>query len=341
MKSIRLRSPDPRRHDHPDEPYLSRLTGQLPPLVFIMGDHRSGTTVLYQSLIETGAFDYTSAYHIIAAAELLRNRIEGTEASARAALQADFDQYVGSDRIIDGIEASPDTPEEFGFVLQNAGAGRYLNPKSLPYFRQFVEKMAFLSDGTRPLLLKSPWDFGSFVPIYEMFPTAKFVFIHRDPESLVNSKLRALEALMKRPGQYMIRLSRDYARLTRHPLLFRLVRWMIASPGMIPQMVRQSQQYADYYFRNIAKIPESQRVEMTYHSLCAAPNETIERVLNTVGVTPHEPLRLDEKIKPRKLQLDPRVAAKKSMMQSRLSRYVEFQRSLEESLLPHAAEMAS
>lgn len=332
MTSIRLRSSDPRDNSHPDEPHLSRLSDEMPPLVFIMGDHRSGTTVLYQSLLETGAFDYTSAYHIIAAAELLRNRLEGTEARAIAAINTDFERTMGGNRLLDGISASAQTPEEYGFMLQNAGVGDRITRRSLPYFRQFVAKLKFLSDGSRPLLLKNPWDFGNFVPVWEWFPSATLVFIHRDPMEIASSKLRALQSLIQRPSPYMAKLSRSYARLAERSWQFSALRWLLSSnwvtKRMIRRMVLQSQQYANYYFQHIATIPASQRVDLSYAGLCASPNETVQRILHTVGVTPTVNWNLAERIKPRKLELEPHVISLKPLFASRLSGYTDYLHTL-------------
>jgi hypothetical protein len=293
-----------------------------------MGDHRSGTTLLYQSLISTGAFDFTSAYHIIAAAELLRNRIEGTEAAVKAGLSEEFERYVGSDRVIDGIPVSTETPEEYGFVLQNAGVGHQITARNLPYFRQFAAKMGFLGDGARPLLLKNPWDFGNFVPIWEWFPTAKFVFLHREPEAIISSKLRVVRTVLSGPNAYMAQLSRHYAQMVKKPWICSTLRRLVSLNWVAKRMMRQSERYVDYYFRNIARIPESQRVELSYQSLCHAPNEMIERILHTVGVEAAGELKLDETIKPRKLELDPLVVSLKPQIESRFARYLNFLQTL-------------
>ena len=49
---------------------LSDFTGQL---VFIMGCHRSGTSLLYHLLAYTGAYNYVSAYDSICYNELIQN----------------------------------------------------------------------------------------------------------------------------------------------------------------------------------------------------------------------------------------------------------------------------
>src|SRR5262252_9967796 len=70
-----------------DAPYLDRLTELPSELLFIMGCHRSGTSMLYHLLAYTGQLDYVSSYDVIKYDELLYNRITGREAKVKADLQ--------------------------------------------------------------------------------------------------------------------------------------------------------------------------------------------------------------------------------------------------------------
>ena len=81
-----------RRYDNPplDAPYLAELPAAASQLVFIMGCHRSGTSMLYHLLAYTGQLDYISAYDIIKYDELLYNRITGREDVVKADLRASF-----------------------------------------------------------------------------------------------------------------------------------------------------------------------------------------------------------------------------------------------------------
>ena len=48
-----------------DQPYLDQLTQTDLQPIFILGDHRSGTTLLYQTLASTHCFNVVKAYHVI------------------------------------------------------------------------------------------------------------------------------------------------------------------------------------------------------------------------------------------------------------------------------------
>jgi LPS sulfotransferase NodH len=49
---------------------MSRDSGTAPGPIFIMGNHRSGTTWLHLLLAETGCFAYVTAFHVIASSTL-------------------------------------------------------------------------------------------------------------------------------------------------------------------------------------------------------------------------------------------------------------------------------
>ena len=56
--------------------------------VFIVGDHRSGTTVLYQLLASTGAFSVVTAYHVICYDRIVADHLFKQAGAARQRLAA-------------------------------------------------------------------------------------------------------------------------------------------------------------------------------------------------------------------------------------------------------------
>lgn len=92
-----------------DQPYLHLLHDVAFRPVFIIGEHRSGTTILYKLLAATGLFNYVTYYHITHSNELLHNRICQQEAAAKEALQARFATLNLEDRGFDQIRVTPDT----------------------------------------------------------------------------------------------------------------------------------------------------------------------------------------------------------------------------------------
>src|SRR6266571_9440515 len=98
-----------------DAPYLGQLQDPPSELVFIMGCHRSGTSMLYHLLAYTGQLDYLSAYDIIKYDELLHNRITGREAQVKAELQRVLQKEAS--RGLDDLPVGADLPEEYRFVM--------------------------------------------------------------------------------------------------------------------------------------------------------------------------------------------------------------------------------
>ena len=98
-----------------DAPYLEQLQALPSELVFIMGCHRSGTSMLYHLLAYTGQLDYISAYDIVKYDELLYNRITGREAQVKADLQRVLQQE--TTRGLDDLPVGVDLPEEYRFLM--------------------------------------------------------------------------------------------------------------------------------------------------------------------------------------------------------------------------------
>src|SRR5438093_354323 len=98
-----------------DAPYLGQLQALPSSLIFIMGCHRSGTSLLYHLLAYTGQVDYLSAYDIIKYDELLYNRITQRETQVKADLQGVL--QMEANRGLDDLPVGVDLPEEYRFIL--------------------------------------------------------------------------------------------------------------------------------------------------------------------------------------------------------------------------------
>ena len=68
-------------------PYLGRLSELSYRPVFVLGEHRSGTTILYELLARSGSFNYLTAYHTLYFDQLLAHHVRGTTARAREDLR--------------------------------------------------------------------------------------------------------------------------------------------------------------------------------------------------------------------------------------------------------------
>jgi hypothetical protein len=163
-------------------------------LVFLLGSQRSGTTWLHLQLARTGRFRFISAADVCAGVDLA------------------FDN-----RGIDTIPAGPDTPEEYGLII-NRGQLRYDEPdtteETLPLLRALCATKARLEGCDRPLLLKSPPDYpGGIDCLTAAFPDARFVAIQRHPLRTLQSQVRAWRQLVMTRQPYLDRIDGGYRAL--------------------------------------------------------------------------------------------------------------------------------
>ncbi|MGE3277353.1 MAG: sulfotransferase [Vicinamibacterales bacterium] len=161
------------------------------PLIFLLGLQRSGTTWLHLQLARTGCFRFVTAADLCA----------GSTVTA-------------TDRGIDTIPAGPDTPEEYGLVI-NPGRLRFEEPDTtettLPALRALCDRKARGADAGRPLLLKSPPDYPAGVPwLRAAFPSARFVAIQRHPLRTLDSQLRAWRQMVLTRLPYLAQIDRAY-----------------------------------------------------------------------------------------------------------------------------------
>jgi len=139
--------------EQPDAQYLPRLAGVTFAPIFIMGLHRSGTTLLHRLLAETGCFNYFSAYDVVNVQRLLSDHFTGAREAGKQALRDEFKRLGLTTRIIDETPAAPESPLEYGFALMRQTNGRpRITEATLDLFKQTARKIQLTGDPTRPLL---------------------------------------------------------------------------------------------------------------------------------------------------------------------------------------------
>lgn len=285
----------PLEHPSPplDAPYLGQLQELPASLVFIMGCHRSGTSLLYHLLAYTGQVDYLSAYEIIKYDELLHNRLTGREAQVKAALQVVLQQEAS--RGLDELPVGVDCPEEYRFLLGQETPAVVLNAKkrldalffaphlttlTLDAFLRMCRKKRFLAGADRPLVLKNPADFYcNFLTVHQMLPQAKFIFIHRHPLPMLNSYLYGFPAILEQRSNYAALLDKRYDALfsrlqLRRQLFLKVFRSAIICRLLLTRLTQSFQ----YYLTHLPQLPAAQYVSIRYEDLCADPASCLSRI---------------------------------------------------------------
>lgn len=247
--------------------------------VFIMGAHRSGTTILYNLLAESLSAAYLTPFHIASFSTFRRAGLNAALAM-RPKIIGRFSDAQIKDRRFDDFPAGPDTPEEYGFVLP----GGSLTKSTLPHFRSMAEFVCATAEGDpKCLILKNPRDFGRVFSIRRLFPSAAFVFIHRRPEHVLRSRARELRDLFDARSEYQSIIEPFYDRVSRSRFALFLLR---AATRLEPWFnyylaVRQATELRAY-LRYSQTLMSDKDIEIRYEDLCSNPEQTLTHITSHI-----------------------------------------------------------
>ncbi len=309
-----------------DKQYMQKLEKIEFQPVFILGLHRSGTSILYKMLTATGCFNPVTAYHLIKYNQLLHNYINKKEEIAKNELTDLMKQQGQMDRGIDRLEITADFAEEYGFLLGHTTIQMNITSKNVSLFRDLCKKIQFISANNKPILLKNPYDFPNFLYIKKSFPNAKFVFIHRHPFKTLSSTIKAIRLLLSNKYPYTSQLFKIYNILFENPLILSLSRMCFSKFsvfGMI-LLTNDSSKALRYYLKNIKLLSEQDYVFITYEELCKNPKNNIEKIMQSLDITSYNKLDFATFIKPRKTHLDSSVKHLRKFIFKRMKDYFTY-----------------
>ena len=309
-----------------DEQYLSLLQDIDFQPIFIMGTHRSGTTLLYKLLVATGCFNFLTSYHIIKYDEILFNHVNRTEEQAKRELSELFKSMGLKDRIIDNVAIGPDMLEEYGFILVNAGYSQRLNPRNLHVFFELCKKVQFVSAQARPLLLKNPYDYPNFKYVKAALPEAKFIFIHRHPLHVINSQLRTMRTELATKSSYRALIHRRFAELCHSPLILQAARLLVSSNFGLAlwSVTRGFVQSSNYFLQNVGSLPKADFISLRFEDICEDPKTNVDRILRFIGLEQSSTLDYKAFIEPRTVPLLEEVKRKRRSISNKLAIYLAY-----------------
>lgn len=303
-----------------DTQYLKELDHINFQPVFILGVHRSGTSILYKMLTETGCFNPVTAYHLINYHELLTNYHGKKEQQAKQQLTESLRKDGLTDRGIDRLKITADFAEEYGFLLGTRTYQMCITKKNVALFTELCKKIQCIAGNEKPILLKNPYDFPNFLYLKEVFPNARFVFIHRHPLKTISSTLNAVRTLLQEKNPYTTKLSKVYDQCYMNPLLLQPLRFIFHFFGecCVVILSRITKKSTDYYLKNIDKLPKDDYISITYEDFCVHPQETVQKIMETLSLTMVQNIDAAALMKPRNVKLDSAVrklrrSIKKSM----------------------------
>lgn len=248
-----------------------------PPIIFILGLHRSGTTLLYQLLAETGRYRILTAADVVAFSRL---PAPTAHRNGQAAHEFALLRQAGHvNRGVDEIALGPHTPEEYGFILSNWRVGWSLSPRSFALFQELCDGLRD-HNPDRPLLLKNPWDFGNAAFIRARIPTAKFVFLHRNPWHSLGSTHGMMLEYLNRRSPYLALLCDPYRRFVDTGFPRRTARWLCSNRSdlLVRATLWRAASRCKQHLRQRPLLPDSVCHDLRFEDLCADPLTSLRRL---------------------------------------------------------------
>lgn len=271
-------------------------------------------------LAATECFNVVTARHVILFDRIRHGRV-GREQSRRE-LQARFERLGLHDRGVDIFGLSPDSPEEYVFILDNLHAGPAINARNFHVFRHICEVVQRDSGNGRELLLKNPWDFGNIRRVKALLPGARVIYIHRNPFHILGSLHRLVLIAVTQPSAYLAMLNDRYEEFVRSEFPMRVARLLC---DKYPRLLARALIYQVYwltsgYVRHRMTVPQQDQIEIRYESLCERPEETITAILAHFGLQ-GRPLDYSRMIGARASRVGPVVASQRDLVLKMLSPY--------------------
>lgn len=307
-----------------DDKYINKLNNITFDPVFILGLHRSGTSILYKMLGQTNQFNILTAYHILNYDELLYIHENNLEKKKTDEINNLFISKGITNRKTDNMEVTANYAHEYMYVFLKRNYPWKINLKNKHLFDELCKKLKYISDKNYYVLLKNPHDFSNFIYIKKLYPNAKFIFIHRNPIHVISSVMRLWHTNLKNKNEYLALFSKKYDQLFNNPFYLFLTRFYYTShfPIGTLETIYASSKETKYYLKNIKYLSENDYISIKYEDLCKKPNKTISDVMNFLHLESNKDF--GSEIKPRNLDLIPEVRFFSKFIFKKMKSYFEY-----------------
>ncbi|MCW2921747.1 MAG: hypothetical protein JWL76_1621 [Thermoleophilia bacterium] len=234
--------------------------------VFILGSPRSGTTLLYQLLVEAFDVGYLANVHAAQPTDVARVEREQRPRTARSG--SDFESTHGATK-------QPWGPSEAGeFWYRFFDRDRHQVDHAAPEDRTIVQLRAavraFMDACGASVVFKNTINSLRVPALAAALPEARFVLIERD----LTDNARSLLVGRGKRGD--------------------LCTWWGARPTGVEQVehrapaeqvVWQAREVHDVARRALGELPPERTLHVTYDELCAAPRDLVDRVATWLAAT--------------------------------------------------------
>lgn len=244
------------------------------PVVFVVGAPRSGTTLLYQALLQRFRFVYFSnlgaAFYRAPTFAQALERLPPFSSGAGTAFESRFGRTRGW--------RGPHEAARFWYRWFPSGEDVYVAPGATP--RETLDGLrrevaGMIRVGGAPALFKNTFNSMRIAPLCEAFPEASFLVCSRDIVDVATSILRARVAETGRKDGWWSVPPREFPRIRHHPY------WR--------QVVEQAHFVCNQIAADRERFGEERFLEVRYEALCDAPRDQLDRVggfLAARGVAP-------------------------------------------------------
>ena len=231
------------------------------PLIFILASPRTGSTLVYQLLINAFGLGYVSNF---VNDYCWRFPILGAAASRLFArprvvtLQSDHGKTKGW---WGPSEGSALFRRWFGGEHPSQTKSCKVLPGQEPHLRRTMTSLYAMSG--RPIVLKNAWNCFRVEELHRVFPGSRFIWLRRDISASATSDLRARH----RRGSPLIWNSAtpaNYEAIRQRPY------W--------EQVVEQQYEYNAVLERDLTRVCPGQFLELWYERLCEQPTSELERI---------------------------------------------------------------
>ncbi len=255
------------------------------PAVFIQGLRRSGTTFLLNTLQQATNAAALRVCDIAYYRQRVSARLNNAEEEQLTSIDEFFKQNRLTHRPIDNVPLSPLTLDEFGFIYARLRVPQFESW----LLKEIVTKLSFLYADAPCVVLKEPSIFSTGSQAHQIFPDAKFVFVHRDPVKTLVSHCRSLfwrrslrrdwaylNLLTGTPRSWSARLRSLLGPRRKHDLAMRVAR------EIVDEIKR--------YQQDIKEIPAAQVLHLRHEDMVRSTPTTIGRVVQFLSVAATMPL---------------------------------------------------
>lgn len=250
---------------------LSSVNLKKNPPVFVVGHWRSGTTHLHYLLAQDKQFSYLENFQAF---------FYKIAFVTKPFMKPLLNKFMPNTRPQDNIKITADSPAEEEHPLTNltekSGMQTFFFPKNRSYYDKYnifkdttqkekeswkktyfnmLKQIALFRGKEKRLLLKNPHNTGRIEILKEIFPDAKFIFIHRNPYDVFQSNLHLYNKTIK--TQFLQNFSDE--EITERVLY-------CYETTMQKYIVDQS------------KLKDDQLIEVSYEELSESPVNTLEKI---------------------------------------------------------------